>query len=170
LIAEHAGKSLEDLVSQKVINADQRAQILKKPALQTQLAQCEEQLAQYRKLEADFRSRGSTEKAELEKAFAEKLEKEKADAVSEVKAQAEAALKNALHSKLLILSQFLRLAAARRTEEAEQSLDENLALEGVLLAIYNGDDSAVKTMLKLVDGSDEKTMNVSGEQLQTTCM
>ncbi|WYZ37168.1 hypothetical protein EsH8_II_000674 [Colletotrichum jinshuiense] len=168
LIAENAGKSLEELVAARIINADQRAQYLKKPALQAQVNQYEEQLAQLKKIDQEYRTRAATEKAELEKAFAEKLEKEKADAAAEVKAQLEGDSSKSINSKLLILSQFLRLAAARRSEDADQGLEENRALEGVLLAIYTGDDSAVATMLKLIDGTEEQTYSVNGEPLQTT--
>ncbi|KAF9874513.1 hypothetical protein CkaCkLH20_08076 [Colletotrichum karsti] len=168
LIAENTGKSLDELVASRIINADQKAQYLKKPALQAQVQQYEEQLAQYKKIDHEYRTRAASEKAELEKAFAERLEKEKAEAVAEVKAKAEGDSSQSLTSKLLVLSQFLRLAAARRSEEADQSIDENLALEGTLLAIYAGDDSAVAAMLKLIEGTDEKTHGVAGEELNTT--
>lgn len=111
----------------------------------------------------------ATEKETLEKNLVDKLGKEKADAVQEITEKAEADAKRTLHDSFLIVSQFLRLAAARRAEEADPMLDENLALEGVLLAVYGGDESAVSAMLKLVDGTDDKTVNTSGEQLETTC-
>ncbi|KZL76823.1 hypothetical protein CT0861_11313, partial [Colletotrichum tofieldiae] len=168
LIAENAGKSLDDLVAARIINADQKAQYLKKPALQAQISQYEEQLAQYKKIDQEYRTRAATEKAELEKSFADKLEKEKATAVAEAKAQLEGDSGKTINSKLLTLSQFLRLAAARRSEDADPNVEENRALEGVLLAIYTGDESAVATMLKLIDGTDEQTYSVNGEQLQTT--
>ncbi|KAK2004288.1 hypothetical protein LX36DRAFT_650070 [Colletotrichum falcatum] len=171
LIVENPGKSLDDLVASRIINADQKAQYLKKPALQAQITQYEEQLAQYKKIDQEYRTRAANEKAELEKSFAEKLEKlekEKAAAVAEAKAQLEGDSGKTMSSKLLTLSQFLRLAAARRSEDADPNIEENRALEGVLLAIYTGDESAVATMLKLIDGSDELTYSVNGEQLQTT--
>lgn len=154
----------------KVINPDQRAQVLKRPAMQAQVAQLEEQLAQYQKVDQEYRARLSTEKAELEKALADKLEKEKAAAVAEVKEKAEANVNKSLHDSLLVLSQFLRLAAARRAEEADAQLDENLALEGVLLNVYSGDENAVTTMMKLVQAAQEQTRSTAGELLQTTCM
>lgn len=129
-------------------------------------------MAQYKKIDQEYRTRATAEKAELEKSFAEKLEKEKAAAVAEVKAQQaqqEGDSSKSINSKLLTLSQFLRLAAARRSEDADQSNEENKALEGVLLAIYTGDDSAVTTMLKLIDGAEEQTYSVNGELLETTC-
>ncbi|TPX09995.1 uncharacterized protein E0L32_008842 [Thyridium curvatum] len=168
LIAQHKGKDLNELVAQKIINADQKAQILKKPALQAQLAQLEEQLAQYKKVDLEYRTRAASEKAQLEKTLAEKYEKEKAEAISELKEKAEAGSQKSLHDSLLVLSQFLRLAAARRAEEFNAELDENLALEGVLLHVYSGDENAVSTILKLVQGSDEQTRSVSGDLLQTT--
>ena len=146
------------------------AQVLKRPAMQAQVAQLEEQLAQYQKVDEEYRTRLVSEKAELEKTLTEKLQKEKDAAVAEITAKAEADINKSLHDSLLILSQFLRLAAARRAEEADAQLDENIALEGVLLNVYSGDENAVATMVKLVQGSEEQTRSTAGELLQTTCM
>ncbi|KAK5660642.1 hypothetical protein OQA88_12005 [Cercophora sp. LCS_1] len=163
IVNEHKGKDLDELVASKIINADQKASLLKKPALQAQLAQLEEQLAQQKKIELEHRVRV----AEVEKTLTENFQKEKASAIAEVKDQAAAEAKATLHSNLLVLSQFLRLAAARRAE-GEDTSDEGQALEGVLLHIYSGDEAAVTAMLKLVGGSDEQTTGTNGEQLQTT--
>ncbi|KAH7320051.1 hypothetical protein B0I35DRAFT_478340 [Stachybotrys elegans] len=160
VISQHPGKSLDDLVQAKVINADQKAVILKKPGLQAQLAQVEEQLVQYQKLQEQFQERAAAEKAEWEQS----LDKVKAEAVAEAKEEA----KKATHDNLLVLSQFLRLAAYRREEAKDPESDESQAIEGVLLAIYSGDDSAVASMLKLVEGSDDQIWSVPGEKLQTT--
>ena len=149
----------------KIINPDQKAAHLKKPALQAQLFQLEEQLAQHKKIDQEYRAR----LAEQEKTLTDKFEKEKADAVAELAEKAKADSNQALRDNLLILSQFLRLAAARRAEDADSSSDESMALEGVLLHIYSGDDNAVATMLKLVNGEEEQTRSTSGETLQTTC-
>ena len=152
-------------MSEKIINADQKASLLKKPSLQAQLSQLEEQLAQHKKVELEHRVRI----AELQKTLAEKVEKEKAAIVAETKEKAEAEASTALRNNLLVLSQFLRLAAARRAEDSDSNGDENMALEGVLLHIYSGDENAVSTMLKLVQGSEEHTYSTGGDQLQTTC-
>ena len=152
-------------MSTKIINPDQKAAHLKKPALQAQLFQLEEQLAQHKKVDQEYKAR----LAEQEKALTEKFEKEKADVVAELTEKADADANTALHSNLLILSQFLRLAAARRVEDADSSSDESMALEGVLLHIYSGDENAVATMLKLVQGADEQTRSTAGDTLQTTC-
>ena len=165
IVAEHKGQDLDELVSAKVINADQKASLLKKPSLQSQLANFEEQLAQHKKVESDHRVRI----AEAQKSLTEKAEKEKALAVAEAKAKAEAEADTSLRTNFLHLSQFLRLAAARRAEDVDSTADENLALEGVLLHIYSGDDNAVETMLKLVQGVEEQTTSTGGELLQTTC-
>jgi hypothetical protein len=144
-----------------VINADQKQQIIKKPALQTQLAQYEEQLAQYIKVDEQYKTQAASEKAEFEKA----LEKAKEDAAAQVKEESD----KDLRGSLLILSQFLRLAAYRREEAADPESDESQAIEGVLLAIYAGDEGAVSSMLKLVGGSSDQILSVPGEQLDTTC-
>ncbi|ERS99285.1 hypothetical protein HMPREF1624_04484 [Sporothrix schenckii ATCC 58251] len=168
LIAEHKDKTLDQLVAQKIINADQKAQILKKPSLQAQLAQLEEQYSQFKKLDSEYRQRLVSDKTEVTKALTDKFEKEKADAVREASAAAAAAAEKNLHDSLLTVSQFLRLAAARRADDQNQQQDENLALEGVLLQVYSGDENGVATMLKLVQGTDETTKGVSNESLQTT--
>ncbi|KAL1896821.1 hypothetical protein Sste5346_004454 [Sporothrix stenoceras] len=168
LIAEHKDKSLDQLVSQKIINADQKAQVLKKPSLQAQLAQLEEQYNQFKKLDSDYRQRLIADKAEVTKTLTETFEKEKADAVREVSESTAAAAEKTLHDSLLTLSQFLRLAAARRADDQNQQQDENLALEGVLLQVYSGDENGVATMLKLVQGAEETTKGVTNEPLQTT--
>lgn len=169
VIAENLDKSLEDLVALKLINADQKAQQLKKPGLLAQLAGLEEQLVQYRKVDNEYRARAAAQKAELEKSLAEKFEKQKADAVNKVKEKAAADSQKELHDTLLVLSQFLRLAAARRQDEANAEKDENLALEGVLLNVYSGDENAVTAMMKLVQGSEDSPRSVAGDALQTTC-
>ena len=161
VLKEHKGKNLDDLVSSKIINADQKAQILKKPGLQAQLAQAEEQLAQYQQVHEHYRAKAVGEKSEWEKS----LGQVKADAVKEVKEEFE----KSLHNNMLVLSQFLRLAAYRREENNDPQSDESQAIEGVLLAIYAGDESAVSAMLKLVNGDKDQVLSVPGEPLQTTC-
>ncbi|KAF2972286.1 hypothetical protein GQX73_g1345 [Xylaria multiplex] len=168
IIDQHKDKSLDELVEARIINPDQRAQRLKKPQLEAQLAQYEEQLAQYKKVDEDYRSRSAADKATLEKTLTEKFEKEKADAISELTEKAAVDTKQSVHDSLLILSQFLRLAAARRSEDVDPELDENKALEGVLLNVYSGDEHAVSTILKLIEGSPETTHSVGGDELQTT--
>ena len=161
LVAQHPGKTLDELVASKTINADQKAQVQKKAGLQAQLTQTEEQLNQYLKVDEQYRTRANADKAEWEKA----VEKAKADAIAE----AAGSSKQSLQENLLVLSQFLRLAAYRREEAQDPESDESQAIEGVLLAIYSGDESAVSSMLKLVEGSDEQVLSVPGEQLQTSC-
>lgn len=160
LLSQHPGKSLEQLVDERIINTDQKAQIQKKPALQTALAQYEEQLVQYQKIHEQYQTRAAADKAE----WAKTLEKTKEEALSQVKAE----FKNSMDSKLLVLSQFLRLAAYRREESQEPESDESQAIEGVLLAIYSGDESAVSAMQKLIEGSGDQIVSVPGDQLQTT--
>jgi hypothetical protein len=164
LLAQHAGKSVDQLVDEKVINHDQKTQILKKPALQSQLAQFEEQLAQYQKVDEQYRVRAASDKAEAEKALEQAKEKARADATAESKA----AFDKSQRANLLLVSQFLRLAAYRREEAADPESDESQAIEGVLMAIYTGDDGAVNAMLKLVEGTSDQILSVPGEQLQTT--
>jgi D-Tyr-tRNAtyr deacylase len=158
------------LVAARKINADQKAQILNKPKLQASLAQLEEQINQYKKFDQEYKARMQAEKAEFEKSFNEKASKELEDAVTAEKAEAVAEALKEQHNNLLLISQFLRLAAIRRgDEEADATLDENKALEGVLAKVYTGDEEAVQTMLKIIHGSSDKTVSVTSEVLSTTC-
>lgn len=158
------------MVAARKINSDQKAQILNKPKLQASLAQLEEQINQYKKFDQDYKARMQAEKAEYEKTFNEKASKELEEAVTAAKAEAVAEALKEQHNNLLLISQFLRLAAIRRgDEEADATLDENKALEGVLAKVYTGDEEAVQTMLKIIHGSSDKTVSVTSEILSTTC-
>ncbi|KKY34237.1 hypothetical protein UCDDA912_g05796 [Diaporthe ampelina] len=166
LVDEHKskGKTPEELVELKVINADQKKQVDNLNSLKAEVARLEEQLAQYEKIDGEYRAQVASVKADIEKTH----EQDKADAVAEVKKQAEVDAKKSLHDGLLVLSQFLRLAAHRRAEAPESTEDEDQALEGILLGVYGGDESAVSVMLRLCEGTEDKTVSVGGETLQTT--
>lgn len=143
---------------------------MKKPALQASLTQFEEQLVQYKKFDSEYKARAQADKLELEKLFSEKAEYNLSRALASARAEAAAAAVKEKHADMLLLSQFLRLAAARRAdEEADASTDENQALEGVLLQVYSGDESAVAAMIKLISGADEQTQATTGQPLTTTC-
>jgi hypothetical protein len=158
------------LVAARKINADQKQQILNKPKLQESLAQLEDQITQYKKFDQEYKAKMQAEKAEYEKIHTEKASKELEEAVALAKAEAAAAALKGQHDGLLLISQFLRLAAIRRgDEEADATLDENKALEGVLAKVYTGDEEAVQTMLKIIMGSNVPTVSVNGEVLTTTC-
>lgn len=98
------------------------------------------------------------------------MEKAKAEAVAEAVAETKKNADADLRDKLLTLTQFLRLAAYRREEADDPESDESQAIEGVLLVIYEGDESAVASMLKLIEGSSDQITSVSGDLLQATCM
>lgn len=169
LIAENKDKTIEQLLSAKIINADQKRQVDNKPALEAELARYEEQLAQVQKLDDEWRGVVASTKADTEKHLTEKFEQEKADAVAEVKAKVEAEAQKSLEDGFLVLSQFLRLAAHRRGEAPDSTEDADMAFEGVLLSVYAGDRTAVDSMIKLYKGTDDATTSVAGEPLQTTC-
>lgn len=168
LIDEHQGKSPEELVAAKIINADQKKQVDNLNKLKAEVARYEEQLVQFQKVDEEYRAKLASAKADIEKSLSKKYEQEKADAVAEVKDKAEADAKKSLHDGFLVLSQFLRLAAHRRAEAPGSEDDEDMALEGILLSVYGGDELAVAAMLKLYEGTDDKTTGVDGAALQTT--
>lgn len=165
ILAENPDKSLDELLAARKINADQKAQASKKPALQAQLAQLEEQIAQYKKVDADYQSRMSAQHSQLTSAHQAEIEKLKGS----LKEQLEKELNTALRQKLLTFSQFLRAAAAKRVIEEEADTDESKAFEGALLLVYGGDDKAVDAVMNLIQGSDEQVPSVEGELLPVKC-
>ena len=164
IIAENPQQNLEELVAVRKINADQRAQALKKPALQAQLSQLEDQITHYRKLDQDYQKRMTDERQELENAHAEEINNLKE--TFQVEAQQETP--NLLKHHLLTLSRFLRAAAARRQRDDDDS-EESKAFEGALLLVYGGDHSAVTAAEKLIGQSDENVPSTEGISLQVTC-
>lgn len=134
------------------------------------MAQLEEQIVQYKKFNQEYKARSQAEMAEFEKSFTERAAKELQEKVAAAKAEAVASAEKDQQGALLLLSQFLRLAAIRRgDEEADANLDENKALEGVLAKVYTGNQEAVDTMINLIQGSDTTTVSINNEPLTTTC-
>ncbi|KAJ5661673.1 uncharacterized protein N7477_009289 [Penicillium maclennaniae] len=162
IIAENPGKSLDELVAEKKLNADQKAQALKKPALQAQVAQIEEQFSHYREFAAQYEERLASQKAALEKIHHEELEAVRANAVADTTE----ATSRLLRQQLLTLTKFL-CAAANSRRAGEESL-ESRALEGVLFQVYAGNQDAVNSMLKLINGADDKVPSVEGPDLEFT--
>ncbi|KAL2845443.1 hypothetical protein BJY01DRAFT_182387 [Aspergillus pseudoustus] len=168
IIADHPDKSLEDLVAEGKINADQKAQALKKPALQAAITQAEEQISHYKELATVYEQRLAGQKAELEEAHKQEVEslKEKAAAAAAA-VEVPEPQKEDFDQQLLSLSKFLFTAAnLRRTGDA--SSPESRSFEGVLFQVYAGNLDAVASMKKLIDGVDEKISSVEGETLDVT--
>ncbi|KAF4556807.1 Hypothetical protein D9617_1g086890 [Elsinoe fawcettii] len=161
IIAENPKCSLDELVTSKKINQDQKAQALKKPGLQSQLSQLEEQLAQYKKVDSEYQSRLDSEKEALERKYEAELDSVRESAKKEAEVQTSKIVKQ----KLLIFSQFLRAAAAKRIVEEEADTEESKAFEGALLLVYGGDDKAVQAAENIVEGADESVPSTEGQAL-----
>ncbi|KAF2734003.1 hypothetical protein EJ04DRAFT_437892 [Polyplosphaeria fusca] len=164
IIDAHPGVSLEELVATRKINADQKAQIEKKPALQAQLVQFEEQLTQYKKFDQEYQHKAAQEKELLQQSHSSELEKLR----DTVKAEAALEFKKAFKEKFLTLSRFLRAAAARRQLDDDES-DLTKAFEGALLLVYGGDAGAVAAAEKLIDGTEDSVPSTEGVPLSVTC-
>lgn len=165
IIAEHSDQSLEELVAARKINADQRAQALKKPALQASLTQLEEQVAQYKKIDSDHQTRLTSERDALTTSHKSEIEQLR----ESLKKEQQAESRTTLRAKLLVFSQFLRAAAAKRVVEEEADTDESRAFEGALLLVYGGDDKAVDAAENLIEGADEAVPSVDGVPLSVKC-
>lgn len=164
MIEANPGASLDDLVASRKINADQKAQALKKPALQSQLAQLEEQIAHYKKFDQEYQQKIAQEKQILQQAHSEELEKLR----ESLKAEAVAEQRKAFRERFLTLSRFLRAAAARRQLEDDDS-EITKAFEGALLLVYGGDSGAVAAAEKLIAGSEDRVPSTEGVVLNVTC-
>ncbi|KAF1966849.1 hypothetical protein BU23DRAFT_559875 [Bimuria novae-zelandiae CBS 107.79] len=163
IVAANPDVPLDELVSNRKINADQKAQYQKKPALESQLAQLEEQLAQYKKFEQELQNKAAQEKEIMQKGHTEELEKLR----ETLKQEAALEVKKTFREQFLTLSRFLRAAAARRQME-EVDNDLTKAFEGALLQVYGGDPTAVAAAEKLIEGSEEKVPSTDGEILSVT--
>jgi hypothetical protein len=152
------------LVAEKKINADQKAQALKKPSLQAQVSQIEEQIAQYKQFASHYEERLVSQKTALETAHKEEIQTIQQKAVAEAKELQESKLR----SQLLTLSQFLRTAASFRHGTDEAATDSP-AFEGVLFQIYGGNKEAVDSMVKLINGADDKVVGVDEQPLDISC-
>lgn len=160
---------MDELVAARKINADQKAQILKKPSLQASLTQLEEQIAQYKKFDQEYKTKLQVEKAEFEKTFNERASKELEEKVKAAKDSVAKEKAEEQESNLLLITKFLCLAALRRSPENDPELDENKGIEGLLTQVYSGDEAAVAAMTKIIQGSSEVCSSVNGEELTTTC-
>ena len=164
IMAANPGVSLDDLVATRKINADQKAQAQKKPGLQAQLAQLEEQVAQYKKFDQEYQDKLAREKEIMQKSHSGEMEALKATLAAEAAIEQ----KKAFREKVLTLSRFLRAAAARRQMEDDDS-DLTKAFEGALLQVYGGDAIAVAAAEKLIEGADEGVPSTEGIPLSITC-
>ncbi|CBX90467.1 hypothetical protein IAQ61_001970 [Plenodomus lingam] len=163
ILAANPGVSLDDLVASRKINNDQKAQAEKKPGLQAQLAQLEEQYGHYKKYGEELEAKHSREKELLSKQHASELEALR----DTIKAEAALEQQKVVKDKLLAFSRFLRAAAARRARQEDES-ELSKGFEGALLQVYGGDAAAVAAVEKLVDGSQDKIPSVDGTELDVT--
>lgn len=164
IIAENPNHTLDELLAVRKINQDQKIQAQKKPALQASLAQLEEQVAQYKQFDEDYQKRLATEKAALATSHKDELDKVKEAATSAAKAESA----NEAKDNLLVLSKFLRAAAAKR-QGGDEASPENRAFEGALLLVYGGEAGAVAAMESLIVGSDDKVPTVDQVPSEYTC-
>lgn len=104
------------------------------------------------------------EKSTLEAAHTDELQKVKEAAVAEAVAEG----KKEAKENLLVLSKFLRAAAAKR-QGGEETSPENRAFEGALLLVYGGEVGAVVAMESLIAGSGEKVLTVDQTPSDFTC-
>ncbi|KAJ6010572.1 hypothetical protein N7451_001984 [Penicillium sp. IBT 35674x] len=169
ILAEHPGKSLDDLVEEKKINADQKAQALKKPSLQAAVTQIEEQLGHYKQFAAQYEEKIAIQKEALEqqKAALDKIHQEELAAVrANALADATESTSRVLREKLLEVAKFLCAAANMR--RAGDETPEGVAFEAVLYQVYAGNQDAVTSMVKLIEGADEQIQGLEGETLDLT--
>lgn len=165
ILQANPGVSLDDLVAQRKINQDQKEQAQKKPKLQAQLADLEERAEQYRAFDAKFQEQFAKQREDLTAEHERNTSKLREALTLEGTTNAEAELRK----KLLVFSQFLRAAAAKRVVEEETDTEEGRAFEGALLLVYGGDDKAVDAALSLIEGSAEAVPSIDGLPTRISC-
>ncbi|KAK7902383.1 hypothetical protein LTR67_002028 [Exophiala xenobiotica] len=163
VIAENPDVSLDDLVAQKKLNADQKAQLMKKPGLQAQLAQLEEQLQSFRGFAQEIEGKFAKEKSGL----VESHEAEIASIKEKILQEAEDIKSKAVEDGLRVITHFLHTAASKRQSE-EADTEEGRAFEGALLLVYQGNETSLVTLKNLIDGTEDKVSDVQGEALDFT--
>ncbi|KAH8726081.1 hypothetical protein GQ44DRAFT_726440 [Phaeosphaeriaceae sp. PMI808] len=163
IIEANPGVSLDELVATRKINADQKASAEKKPVLQAQRAQLEEQFSHFQKYGQEHEEKFAREKEILQKSHSSEL----AALRETLKAEAVLEQKKLLKEKILTLSRFLRAAAARRQQEDDDS-DLSKAFEGALLQVYGGDASAVLAAEKLIEGTPDNVPSTDSILLSVT--
>lgn len=171
ILAENPGKSLDELVDSKIINADQKAQILKKPALQESVKSIEEQITQfedYIKFYDAKREKQLLDLDALKAAHQAELTAQVATAREEAAASAREEAEKNFSERLLTFSRFLAAVAHRRTKE-DLTTPISQAFEAVLVQVFHGTETAVSDANKLITGSQDKVHTISGESLDVTC-
>ncbi|KAF2213336.1 hypothetical protein CERZMDRAFT_121037 [Cercospora zeae-maydis SCOH1-5] len=164
ILEANPGVSLDELLAQRKINQDQKAQAQKKPELQAHLAQLEEQAEAYRAVDARYQDKFTKLREELETKHKQEVTKLR----EELAVERENASRNDLRKNLLVFSRFLRAAAAKRAAEVEEDSEENRAFEGALLLVYGGDDSAVDAAVNIIEGTEEQVPSIDGTLTETT--
>ena len=104
------------------------------------------------------------EKAALETAHKEELHKVKDAAVAVAVAEG----KKEAKENLLVLSKFLRAAAAKR-QGGDETAPLNRAFEGALLLVYGGEVGAVVAMESLIAGIEDKVPTTDSTPSEFTC-
>ena len=147
----------------KKLNQDQKGQILRKPALQAQLKQLEEQSANYKSFGEEYEERFTREKAKLVESHKLEVEQAKHDALEEARSTYE----QKKEEDLLVLTQFLHAAASKRQTEAANT-EEGRAFEGALLLVYQGNKMSLTTLKNIVEGTEATVPDDKGMQLDFT--
>lgn len=147
----------------KKLNLDQKGQVERKPALQTQLKQYEEQLANYKSFGEEYEERFTREKAKLVEIHKAEVEQAKHDTLEEARSTYE----QKKEVDLLVLTQFLHAAASKRQTDAANT-EEGRAFEGALLLVYQGNKMSLTTLKNVVEGSEETVPDDKGTPLDYT--
>ena len=162
-ITESGGLSLDALLEKRKINADQKAQIQKKPQLEAQLSQLEEQQKNYTELIQDLEARFEQEKSSLVESHNAEIEKVREEATHSSTTASTSKVKDALQ----VACQFLHAAAYQRQRE-DVGENEKQAYEAVLFHLYQGNSSALDTLVSVVEGTEVNVSDPSGDPIEYT--
>lgn len=151
------------MVKQKKINSDQKAQILKKPQLEAQVAQLEEQQKNFNEFAQELEARFEKEKATIAQNHNAEIERLKEEAAQNSTGATEKKVKEALQ----VACQFLHAAAyQRQRDDVDES--EKQAYEAVLFHLYQGNSTAIETITNIVEGKELNITEPSGDEIDFT--
>lgn len=120
-------------------------------------------MANFRAFARELEEHAAKEKTSLVAAHEAEIAKIKEQSTQD----AEEIKSKAVQDGLRVVIHFLHTAASKRQVEEAES-DEARAFEGALLLVYQGNETALSTLKNLINGTDEKVMDVQGEPLDFT--
>lgn len=145
-------------MKQKKINQDQKAQLQKKPQIEAQLKQLQEQQKNFEEFAKELETKHDKEKASLQETHEAELQKAKDAATQQHTETSTTQVGDAIRTTC----QFLHAVALSRSNDSLPA-EELSAYEAVLNHLYQGNQIAIDTLTNLVEGSEDKITDATSD-------